>query len=167
MKKNPQHEEFLKEHLPKVPDFKNENLPKFDPGYTLGPPVKPTGDRDFLDFYFNNDVRHLQADIHARPDHYTREQKDIVAAIAAKRPLPPGTGKADLNELVLRLMEKTEYRKKREATIQKAQKKLSPEDKPLALSDDPTIERIVAAQRAHDQSSFENQAAMPKAIKII
>jgi hypothetical protein len=162
-KKNPHYEAFVAQHLPKVPDFAKTHAPKFDPNFTLGPPVKSTADRDFLDFYFNNDVRHIQSDIQMRPDHYTAEQKAIVEALAAKRPLPQGVGRTELNELVLRLMERTEDRKKRETIIQKVQKKVEPKK-----DEDPTIERILEAQKLADtQGTFENQAALPKAIKII
>lgn len=162
-KKNPHYEAFLAEHLPKVPDFAKTHAPKFDPNYTLGPPTKSTAERDFIDFYFNNDVRQLQSDIQMRPDHYTAEQKAIIEAMAAKRPLPQGTTRTDLNEIVLRLLERTEDRQKREKVIQKVQKAVEPKK-----DEDPTIERILEAQKLADsQGTFENQAALPKAIKII
>ncbi len=154
--KNSLYERFLKEHLPAVPNFVETNAPKFDPGFKLGPPMKGTHDKNFLEFYFNNDVRHVQADIHMRPDHYTQEQKDIIEALANKRPLPAGTTNAAINEIVMRLLEKTEHRKKREAIIQKAQK---------VVQEDPTIERII--EQMKEEPKFEDQASMPKAIKII
>lgn len=160
-KKNKAYEDFLVEHLPKVPDFQKTNLPKFDPGYSLGPPVKPTGEKDFIEFYFNNDVRQLQADIHMRPDHYTKEQKELVEAMAAKQPLPPGVTRHDKNELVMRLMEATDHRAQREKIVQSAQKATGPKEKDA----DPTVDRILEAQKLRE--AFENQEALPKSIKII
>lgn len=160
-KKTTAYETFLEEHLPKVPDFVKEHAPKVDgnPVFSLGPPVKPTGERDFVDFYLNGDVRQLVADIHARPAHYTQEQKELVEALAAKKPLPQGVGRRELNELVMRLLEATDRREKREKVIQQAQKALEPK------SDDPTVERLLEEHK--NQEMFENQGTLPKAIKII
>lgn len=153
---------FMVDNLPKVAvsDFMKENLPKFDPGYTLGPPVqgKGTHEKNLLEFYFNNDVRQIEADIHGRPDHYTQEQKEIVEALSKKRPLPPGTTDAAVSEIVLRYMERTEHRQKREQIIQKAQAKIE-------RNEDPTIERML--EEVKSNPTFEDQASMPKAIKII
>lgn len=165
-KKNGLYEKFIKDNLPVVPNFVETNRPKFDPGFKLGPPVRGTHEKNLLEFYFQNDVRYIQADMHGRPEHYTQEQKDIIEAISLKRPLPPGTTDTMINDIVMRYTEKTEHRKKREQVIQKAQKSIEPEKSKAADQvDDPTIDRIL--KRAVDGQTFEDQAALPKAIKII
>lgn len=158
-KKNPAYERFLKQHLPVLPNFVETNRPKFDPTFTLGPPIRGAHEKNMLEFYFQNDVRHILADMATRPEHYTQEQQAIVNAIATKQPLPPGTTDRDINEIVMRLMEKTEHRKKREAVIQKAQKKA---ERPT--EEDPTLERILELAKS---GTFEEQQTIPKAIKII
>lgn len=156
MSKKSLYDKFLDEHLPKVPNFVEENVPKFDPGFTLGPPIRGAHEKNFLEAYFNNDPRHLVVDAYHRPEHYTAEQKEILGALEHGKPLPPGTTSRDINEIVLRFLEKTEHRKKREAIVQKVQKALESEK-------DPTVARILAG----DEPSFENQGMLPKAIKII
>ncbi len=151
--KNPLYEKFLREHLPRTKDFVEENKPRFDPGFTLGPPIRGAHEKNFLEFYFGNDPRHIVADAHGRPDHYTAEQKAILDALHQKRPLPPGTTDRDINEIVIRFLESTKHRARREKVVRAVQKKLEP---------DPTIARALEGEPA-----FENQNAIPKAIKII
>ena len=150
-KKNPLYARFLEENLPRAPRV-DDNLPRFDPGFVLGPPVRGAHEKNFLEFYFNNDPRHIVADAHGRPDHYTAEQKAIIEALGARRPLPPGTTDRDINAIVMRLLEKTEHRAQREKVVRAAQKKMDP--------DDPTITRML-------EGTFENQGQILKAIKII
>lgn len=160
--KNPIYEKFLKEHLPKVPDFVETNRPKFDPGFTLGPPVRGAHEKNMLEFYYQNDVRHIVADMLARPEHYTQEQQAIIDAIAKKRPLPQGAGNREINEIVMRFLESSDHRKEREKVIQKAQRKVEPKDP--KSEEDPTIARLLENAK---NPTFENQEAMPKFIKII
>lgn len=154
MKPKSMYETFLEEHLPKVP------AATFEGGFTLAPAVKPTSERDLIDFYFNNDVRQLQHDMQARPAHYSADEKEIVEAMSRKRPLPHGTTKQDLNNIVLKFCEKTKAREKREKVIRRAQDAM-----------DPAVARAIEKQRAADErdrslATFEDQKFL-KSIKII
>jgi hypothetical protein len=142
---------FLDEHLPKVPNFVEENLPRLNPMFQLGAPVRKS-DPSLLDFYFNGNPRELHADSIARPDHYTAEQKALLETLMQKKPLPMGATQRDINELVLRFTERTEQRKKREQILQKVHRKL----------EDPTIERKV-----EEDAVAASGPAEPAFIKII
>lgn len=147
----------MKANLPKVPNFIEANLPKFNPGFILGPPKKQTHELNFIELYFNGDVRTLLADALGRPEHYTAEQKAILEAMSQKQPLPPGTKNTDINEIVMRFTERTEHRKEREKIVQRLQEEPK-------KTEDPTIERYL--EEAKNQT-FQNQETIPKAIKII
>lgn len=158
----PKVQDFVETHRPKVPNFIEENLPRFGPQFVLGPPSAQRKDPSLLDAYFNGDPSRLLLDAAQRPDHYTDEQKKILEALEQKQPLPPGTSPRELSELVLRFTERTEHRQKREAIVQRAQKK---------LEDDPTVKRKEEEDREREErekaeGTFEAQN-FPKAIKII
>lgn len=165
-KPKPSMQKFIDQHAPKVPDFIKSNLPRFDPGFRLGPPAASFADKTLLDVYFP-DLRPLVADVHGRPDHYTVEQRELVDLLWNKKPLPPGTTKQDLNELVLRFTERTEHVQRRDKVMQAVQKKIEEAD--------PTIKRIL--QRAEDEKRQEQDekksdiplfgADGPDVIKII
>lgn len=155
--------DFVKKHAPKVPDFIAENLPKFDPQQgVLGPPTTSRKDLTLLEAYFGGDVSRLLADTLARPDHYTEEQKNILRTLELKKPLPAGATVADVNDIILRFTERTEQRRKREAVVRSAQKK---------LDDDPTVDRLAAEEKEREErrmaeETWEKQE-FPKSIKII
>lgn len=156
--------DFMSENLPRVPDFM-ENLPKPAPWppavFTLGPPVSAQRqDPDLITAYFRGDLRPLLADVAARPDHYTEQQKEILSALEKKKPLPPGARNHDISELVMRFTEKTDARKQRQQIVAKAQKRL-----------DPTVDRKQREEESRRKEeeairSYEKQN-FPGAIKII
>lgn len=143
---------FTDEHLPRVPNFVEENLPRFNPAFQLGPSMKRS-DPSLLDFYFNGNPREIHADSLARPDHYTQEQKALLEALVQKKPLPVG-GPQAINELVMRFTERNEQRKKREQILQKVHRKF----------EDPTIERKAEEDAMHAAHSFGDEQPY---IKII
>jgi hypothetical protein len=158
MTKKKPYEDFLKAHLPKVPDFIETNKPRLNPTFELGPPVSAIHDKSLIEMYFP-DLRPLVADVFGRPEHYSDAQKAIVNALEQKKPLPHGTSKQDLADIVFRFTEKTEHRKKREALIQTAQKKI---EKAISEEEDPTIKKLLEKE----QPTFEKQN-FPTSIKII
>lgn len=164
MAKKP-YEDFLKQHLPKLPDFIETNKPRLTPTFELGPPVTAIHDKSLIEVYFP-DLRPLVADVFGRPEHYSDKHKEIVAALEQKKPLPHGTSKQDLADIVFRFTEKTEQRKKREAIIQTAQKKI---EKAITEEEDPTVKSILEKE----QPTFEKQnfpsviGGSDKEIKII
>jgi len=156
--------DFMSENLPRLPDFM-ENLPKPAPWppvtFTLGPPVTTKRqDTDLITAYFRGDLRPLLTDVTARPDHYTEQQKEILAALEKKKPLPPGAGNHDISELVMRFTEKTDTRKERQKIVSTAQKRL-----------DPTIARRQREEesRRKEEEGIRNYEAQnfPGSIKII
>jgi len=169
-KKVPEPTAFMKEHMPVLPDFVTANMPKlkFDPTYTLGPPVQSVGNQSLLDAYFGGDARHLYADMLSRREHYEAEQKEIIERLYFKKPLDPTTTRADIDEIVLRYFDKSEQRKKREEVLKTVQKKLDPD------TDDPTVKRKLQEEKEREEQEaakklliFGDAKNAPKAIKII
>lgn len=166
----------MKRHLPRMPNF-SDNLPvtpdptyknftdhlptvKFDPFYTLGPPVKSIAYQTLLDTYFNGDVTQIYADMLSRPDHYDAEQKDIIERLRQKQPLKPETQSTDVDELVMRFFDRTEQRKKREEIVSQVQKKMEPPD-------DPTVRRKLEEDEVRKANETFEVQRFPKSIKII
>jgi hypothetical protein len=159
MKKREEMNTFMREHLPRMPNFMEENSPRLVPQHRLGPEAPRASQLPtLLDAYFQGDVTQIHADVLSRPDHYTEQQREIVNLLRRKAPLPVGTRMQDLNDIVLSFFERTQQRKKREKLVQQAQKKLDV---------DPTVARKL--QRHEDEkqkATFEGQE-FPKAIRII
>jgi hypothetical protein len=161
-KDKPTETAFMKEHLPRVPDFVKSNLPtlKFDPNFTLGPPVHSVAKQTLLDAYFNGDITRIYSDMLSRPDHYDAEQKEIIEKLWRKEPLGPEVDRQDIDEIVMLFFDRTSQRKKREQLVQEVQQKLDP-------TDDPTVKRkLEQAEAEKAADTFEGQQPL-KAIKII
>lgn len=154
---------FLRDHLPKTPELPalpnwQDNLPKWPPATpTLGPPVSELKkDQTLLDAYFGGDVMLIENDMLRRPDHYTTEQKEIIAKVKSKEPLPPGASYRDINDIVFRFVESTRHQEQRRDVVQKVQKKIS--------DSDPTVERKNEEEAAHVSRSKSDDQGF---IKII
>ncbi len=155
---------FTEENLPKLPDWK-ANLPKFDPNAAvvqLGPPSSSLKkDQNLIEAYLGGDYVLIELDMQRRPDHYTPEQRDIIAKLKAKEPLPPGVGHRELNEIMLRFMETTKHSEERQKVLQRVQKKIEDQDPDTEIERNKNEE----AQREH---AFEDGVDKRSAfIKII